>query len=268
LNHRGRDSCGLCGLSRGIHLVYIAETAVPDHVDKEAEMPLSVTTRATIFAILLTFAGFVALVPSIALAGSALPPAIGPSEPRVAPVLGDDHLYHQKWFVQSFLNLREDFADAKASGRRLAVIFEQRGCGYCTKMHKEVLSERYINDFVRQHFAVIQLNLWGDREITDFDGTQLTEKKLAERWGILFTPTIVFLKEDLGPAPAASVRDLEVLRMGLGIGPGTFYDMFTWIAFKVYKRDRNFQRFHLARYEERKALAEKAAKAGAQTETD
>ena len=45
-----------------------------------------------------------------------------------------------------------------------------------------------------------------------------------------------------------------------GIGPGTFYDMFSWIRAKVYEKDRNFQRFHLERFAEREKIEkEKAA---------
>ena len=183
-----------------------------------------------------------------------LPPASGVKKPLVKPYKGDDGLWHQTWFLDSFLNLREDFEETKAQGKRLAIVFEQRGCGYCIKMHKEVLAEKYINEYVRNNFNIIQINLWGDREVTDFDGKKLTEKTLAERWGIFFTPAIVFLKDDLQGLDGKWGRKLEVMRMALGIGPGTFYDVFTWIKQGIYKKDRNFQRFHLIRIAQREAL--------------
>ena len=183
----------------------------------------------------------------------ALPSLDGPRQPLVKPVKGDDGIYHQTWFSSSFLDLREDFAEAKAAGKRLAVIFEQRGCIYCTKMHTEVLAQKYINDYVRQNFHIVQLDLWGAREVTDFDGRKLPEKALAERWGVLFTPTVVFYKDDLAGFEGKWGQPLEVARMQLGIGAGTFYDMFTWIRVKLYEKDRNFQRFHVARSQERDA---------------
>jgi thioredoxin-related protein len=183
-----------------------------------------------------------------------LPPPIGPSEPAAIVEMGDDGLFHQPWFVQSFLDLKEDFDAAKAEGKRFAVIFEQRGCSYCQKMHKEVLAKRYINDYVRDNFAVVQLNMWGSREVTDFDGKTMPEKELAERWGVMFTPTVVFFKEDIEGQDAKWGQPLEVTRMSLGVGPGTFYDLFVWVRHKVYEQDRNFQRFHLNRFEERKAM--------------
>ncbi len=185
----------------------------------------------------------------------ALPPAMGEDEPAVTPLKGDDGIYHQKWFVQSFFDLREDFAEAKAQGKRLAIIFEQRGCIYCVKMHTEVLKKRYINDYVRENFAVIQFDMWGSREVTDFDGQKMPEKKLAERWGIMFTPTVIFFKENVDEMKGQWGQPLEVTRMNLGIGAGTFYDMFTWVRAKVYEKDRNFQRFHLQRYDERERMA-------------
>jgi len=191
---------------------------------------------------------------------AALPPLDGASEPLVKPGKGDDGIYHQTWFSTGFLDLREDFAEAKAAGKRLAVIFEQRGCIYCTKMHTEVLAKRYINDYVRENFHIVQLDLWGSREVTDFDGKKLPEKALAERWSVLFTPTVVFYKDDLTGLDGKFGQPLEVARMQLGIGTGTFYDMFTWIRAKIYEKDRNFQRFHIARMQERDTLAKAAEK--------
>ena len=185
-------------------------------------------------------------------------PLSGSEEPKVAPTKGEDGLYHQGWFAMSFLDLREDLTEAHAKGKRFAVIFEQNGCIYCTKMHTEVLAQRYINDYVRENFSVVQLDLWGAREVTDFDGTKMSEKKLAERWGVMFTPTIVFFK-DGAPPKGVFGPPLEVTRMSLGIGALTFYDMFAWVRGKVYERDVNFQRYHIARMTEREA-AKKASK--------
>jgi thioredoxin-related protein len=188
-------------------------------------------------------------------ADPALPPPVGPVTPRVEPTLEPDGLYHQSWFQLSFLNLKDDFAEAKAAGRRFAVIFEQRGCPYCIKLHTEVLAQRYINDYLRQNFTIVQLDLWGAREVTDFDGTVLPERALAERWGVIFTPTVVFFKDDLAGLQGKWGRDLEAIeRLPLSYGRDTFYDLFVWVRHKLYERDRNFQRFHISRIAEREAL--------------
>ncbi|PPD27028.1 MAG: thioredoxin [Hyphomicrobium sp.] len=184
-----------------------------------------------------------------------LPPVSGPALPAVEPVKGEDGIYHQSWFVQSFLDLREDHAEARAAGRKLAIVIEQRGCIYCIKMHTDVLSRRYINDYVAANFRIVQLNLWGDREVTDFDGTKLSEKKLAERWAVLFTPSIVFIKPDLAGLEGKWGPPIEIARMQLGILEGTFYDMFAWIGTGSYVTDPSFQRFHIGRAKQRDALS-------------
>lgn len=212
--------------------------------------------RAWLLALAFTLVG-----PGMALAGDpALPPPVGPVEPRVAPTKEEDGLYHQGWFLLSFLNLKEDFAEAKAAGKRFAVIFEQRGCPYCIKLHTEVLAQRYINDYMRENFAVLQLDIWGAREVTDFDGKVLSERALAERWGVIFTPTIVFFKDDLAGLDGKWGRELEAIeRLPLSYGRDTFYDLLVWVRLKLYERDRSFQRFHISRIAEREALGKPAA---------
>ena len=199
--------------------------------------------------------GLLLLCPLRPASASDLPPAVGPSTPKIAPIKENDGLYHQSWFAVTFLDMREDFKEASAEGKRFAVVFEQRGCPYCIKLHTEVLAHKYINDYVRENFRIVQLDLWGSREVTDFDGKVLSEKALAERWGIIFTPTIVFLKDDLKGLEGRWGRELEAVeRLPLSFGPNTFYDLFVWVRHKIYERDRNFQRFHISRIAEREAL--------------
>ena len=160
------------------------------------------------------------IAPLQVAATEALPPPAGPETPRVAPIKEAEGLYTQSWFQLSFLDLREDFNEAKAEGKRFAVVFEQRGCPYCIKMHDDILARKYINDYVRQNFRIVQLDLWGAREVTDFDGKKMTEKELAERWGVIFTPTVVFYKDDLTGLDGKWGRELEAIeRLPLSYGP-------------------------------------------------
>ena len=200
-------------------------------------------------------AAVLALAPGPASSSGPAIPLSGPETPRVEQRLGDDGLYHQTWFTDSFLDLKEDLNEAKDKGKRFAVIFEQRGCIYCTKMHKDVLSVKYVNDYVRENFSIISLNLFGAREVTDFDGKKMTEKQLAERWGIAFTPTIVFFKDDLKGLEGKWGRELEAVeRLPLAFGVATFADLFSFVRTKTYETSPNFQRYHIDRMNERQAL--------------
>ena len=52
-----------------------------------------------------------------------------------AAELGDDGLHKTDWMRDTFKDLSEDLAEANDEGKRMLVIFEQRGCVYCSKMH-------------------------------------------------------------------------------------------------------------------------------------
>ena len=125
----------------------------------------------------------------------------------------------------TFLDLREDLEEAGADGKRLVLFFEQRGCIYCTKMRKEVFSDEGISDFIGDNCFVVQMNLYGDLDVTDFDGEVLSEKEMAQRWRVMFTPTIVFLSEEVPEDQTA--MQASVAMMPGAFGKGTTLDMFT-----------------------------------------
>lgn len=173
--------------------------------------------------------------------------------PVAAVELGDDGLHKTDWMRDTFKDLREDLADANTEGKRLMVIIEQRGCIYCTKMHEEVFPRPEIADFIRDNFFVVQLNLHGDLEVVDFDGESLSEKQAARKWGLLFTPSILFLPEEVAEDQTAA--QAAVAMMPGAFGPGTTLDMLTWVQEKRYLLDteEDFQRYHARRIAEREA---------------
>ena len=171
--------------------------------------------------------------------------------PATAAELGDDGLHKTAWMRETFKDLREDLADANAEGKRLALIFEQRGCIYCTKMHNEVFPREDIDSYITDNFFVVQLNLHGDIEVTDFDGETLSEKNMARKWGMLFTPTILFMPQEV--PEDATAQSAAVAMMPGAFGAGTTLDMFTWVNEKRYELDNgeDFQRYHARRIQER-----------------
>lgn len=168
-----------------------------------------------------------------------------------AAELGDDGLHKTSWMRETFKDLREDLEEANAEGKRLALIFEQRGCIYCTKMHEEVFPKPEVSSYIEENYFVVQMNLYGDVEVTDFDGTTLPEKEMARRWGVLFTPTILFLPEEV--AADMTAPQAAVATMPGAFGVGTTLDMFTWVREERYLLDNgeDFQRYHARRIAER-----------------
>ena len=173
-----------------------------------------------------------------------------------AATVGDDGLHIQPWIRDTFKDLQEDLDEANAEGKRLAIFFEQRGCIYCTKMHESVYPDPELSDYIEENFFVIQLNLHGDLEVVDFDGDTLTEKQIARKWGILFTPSVIFLPEEVDEGKTA-IQSAVAMMPG-AFGRGTTLDMFTWVNEKRYAidSDEDFQRYHARRINERRAAKE------------
>jgi thioredoxin-related protein len=156
--------------------------------------------------------------------------------------IGDDGLHKEDWFTITFRDIAEDIETARAEGKRLAIVFEQRGCIYCRKMHEELLTDPEVRDYIEANYMVVQYNMFGDEEVTDLDGEVLTEKTAARKWGYLFTPTIVFLPEE---APeSAPVSEVAVATMPGAFGKWTFLNMFRWVQEKGYESDEHFQIYH------------------------
>ncbi|WP_421906521.1 thioredoxin family protein [Mameliella sp.] len=173
--------------------------------------------------------------------------------PVVAQEMGDDGLYKSPWMRDTFKDLREDLDEANAEGKRLVLFFEQRGCIYCKKMHEEVFTDPEVSEYIDENYFVVQLNLHGSTEVTDFDGEVLQEREMARKWRVLFTPTIVFLPEEV--PEGASAMDAQVAVMPGAFAKGTSLDMFTWVAEKRYEiqdeTGEDFQRYHARRIQER-----------------
>jgi thioredoxin-related protein len=171
--------------------------------------------------------------------------------PVQAVEMGDDGLHKPDWLHETFREMSDDLADAQAEGKRLMVIFEQRGCAYCKKMHTEVFTDPEIEAMLRDDFFVVQMNLFGDVEVTDFDGLVLPEKQMAVRWGVVFTPTMVFLPDsDPGAVPAGQAA---VITVPGAFSANTTRDLLTYVLENGYDTDEHFQKYHARKIEERGA---------------
>lgn len=177
---------------------------------------------------------------SIILAGLSAPPAalgalaLGPA--RAQPILTDDGLYTQPWFLESFLDLADDLEGAARNGKRLVVMWELRGCPSCKETHFVNFARPEIEAYVKERFEVLQLNIVGAREVTDFDGEKLAEKALAEKYGIRFTPNFQFFPDSAEGLAAKKPREREVARAQGYLEPKQFLAMFRFVAERAYEK--------------------------------
>lgn len=168
-----------------------------------------------------------------------------------ADEMGDDGLYKADWMRDTFKDLQEDFADAKGEDKRLMVLVEQRGCSYCREMHEVTFADPRVAEYIRDNYFVVQVNLHGATELTDTDGEALTERGAARKWGLLFTPTMMFLPVDLDESKSAAQQAVAV--MPGAFSPGTTLDLLTWVDEERYldQSEEDFQRYHARMIRER-----------------
>ena len=162
--------------------------------------------------------------------------------------MGDDGLHKAPWMRETFKDLSEDLADANAEGKRLMVIIEQRGCIYCKKMHEDGFPIAKIANYIEENFFVVQINMFGDVEVTDFDGTILPEKEMVRRWGALFTPSILFFPEEVGGD--VSANQAAVASMPGAFGKHTTFNMLNWVVEHGYEGEESFQKYHARKFSE------------------
>lgn len=112
---------------------------------------------------------------------------------RQGVVLGGQVSEHPAWFKESFLDIAEDAAEAADADKHVMLFLHLNGCPYCYKMVEENIKRAPYTDFIRAHFDIIALNIRGDREVALSAETSLTEKELAQRLKVTYTPTVLFL---------------------------------------------------------------------------
>lgn len=127
----------------------------------------------------------------------------------------------------SFLNLKQDAAEAAAAGKILMVMFEQEHCSYCIEMRRVNLTDPETAGIIRKHFDLVFLDILGDREMTTFTGTSMPEKQYARTVKVQFTPMTVFFAPD----------GAELFRMTGYYKPAMFKAALRYVAEKRYRHE-------------------------------
>jgi thioredoxin-related protein len=101
------------------------------------------------------------------------------------------------FFTQSFGDFPEELAEARKAGKiGIMLFFEQEGCSYCRTMMNKVLNQRQVQDWYRERFVAIAVDIRGDVELKDFDGVSLPSKAFAIQRRAVMTPVIIFIDLD------------------------------------------------------------------------
>ncbi len=161
--------------------------------------------------------------------------ALAAARTRAEPVLSDDGLYREPWFMKSFLDLADDLETARKEGKRYVIMWELKGCPYCRETHFVNFAQPRIADYIKENFELLQLNIIGSLKVKDFDGTEVSEKDLAAKYSVRFTPTFQFFGENAEALKALPPQKREVARAPGYLQPDDFLAMFRYVRDKAYE---------------------------------
>lgn len=173
------------------------------------------------------------LLPFLALTVCIVTPAFAANE---APTYRDPFQY---FFYQSFGDLKEELATARAEGKTAVfVMFDDPDCPWCHKMKETVLSRPKVQEYYREHFRPIQVSTRGDAPMYNFKGEETTGKDFAfKEHRVRATPVFMFFDLDGNPitkyiGPTRGVE--EFLLLGEYVSGGHFKTQ----KFTVFKQER------------------------------
>jgi len=156
------------------------------------------------------------------------------SEPKELLRKSDGYFFHQ-----SFNDLKEELNTAREKGKKgIFIMFSDKDCPWCTKMKETVLSQIPIQDYFRENFQVLIIDIHGDNTMTSFKGREIIEKDFSfKNHRVRATPVFMFF--DLTGSPimryTGSTRNgREFKWLGEFVVNGIYKEM----NFTKYKRER------------------------------
>ena len=149
--------------------------------------------------------------------------------PVEGKVLGAVLVEIPEWFKESFLDFREDAAEAAEEGKHMLVFADLKGCPYCAKMLKDSFKTSVKDggnrEFIQTNFDTVHIDIKGSREVTFDDDLIVPEKELAEALQVKFTPTMLFM----------DANNKVVSRISGYRSPREFQQVLNYVKEKAYK---------------------------------
>lgn len=89
-------------------------------------------------------------------------------------------------------DLRKEASQAQEKHLPILVMFSADHCTYCVRIEEDFLKPMHSGGFYDEKVIIRRVKL-GGTNITDFDGSSISTKELAERYDVSVTPTLVFI---------------------------------------------------------------------------
>lgn len=145
------------------------------------------------------------------------------------------------FFDENFGNLKEELEAAKEEGKAgVFLFFEMEECPFCHKMKTTVFSQPQVQEYFRQHFRILSIDINGDVELVNFKGEDTTQKKFSfEEYRVRATPVMGFFDLDgkLVTKYTGPTRDeQEFMLLGEYVVSGAYKQ--PGMNFTVFKKSR------------------------------
>ena len=149
------------------------------------------------------------------------------------------------FFNQSFNNLEEELeiaAEENKSG--VFIMFSDKDCPWCLKMKTTIMNRVDVQDYYREHFRLLMVDIRGDTMMTDFEGNEIYEKDFAfKQHRVRATPVFMFF----------DTSGKKIMRL---TGIVRDAEEFLWMA--EYVVDGEYQETNFTKYKRERAKQEKS----------
>ena len=145
------------------------------------------------------------------------------------------------FFEQSLGDLTEELEIAREDGKKgIFLFFEQDECPFCHRMKQTILNRPEVQEYFRQHFHSLAIDIEGSIEIIDFDGSDMTQQAFASKNRVRATPLLAFY----------NLEGEQVFKyVGAPSGAEEFMLMGRFIADEIYlSNDERGNRYRFTRY--------------------
>lgn len=114
----------------------------------------------------------------------------------------------------------------------LLILFEQKKCHDCDELHNDIFKRKETLKQIKR-FNVIQLDMWSNEKLQDFQNKTTTFKALAKKLNVANSPSFIFFDS----------KGKEVFRIDAYLKSFHTQSVLDYVASKAYLTQPNFQRY-------------------------
>lgn len=158
---------------------------------------------------------------------------------------GDFASYRQQHLTKAVYELKDhpvyqqvtDFQKLIASGKPVAILFEDKTCDDCERFHSEVFDLASTQALLAD-FTVVRLDALDDRPIIDAEGNKTSAKDWLNRLDVSYRPAMLFYNEGKHHETLAGMLKLFHFQQLLTYVSGKHYaDFESWSKFMVHRSE-------------------------------